>query len=867
MSQLRPRFATTLATLSLSAAVAFASANAVAQQPEHAHSADHSVGHGQQVAKNNPSAQRKAAVEATETFVNAGIAWAQARSVSQKAVALENLITKAEARREILAQLIQTSPAEALQLEITKEKRTGMPVEVQAMLEQKLALGGELEVFYEDYADGSHKLRQFLKTPAGERFELHTAGKQKSAVHGQQVELSGLFLASGDETTDSDGQIALGSSADILIMGATGGSNGGTAGVLPNTFGEMKVGVIMVNFQNNPNDKPWSVSQMNNLVFGQVSDFYRENSYNQAWLGGDVLGWYTLPMDGGSCPSGVGTAADAAVAANGINLSQYTHLVYVMAPSSGCTTNTGTVGGSPSRAYIVDGSDFRIFTHELGHNLGLRHAHGLNCTGDVQDTNCVSLAYGDTLDVMGSVEGHLSAFNKERLGWLNHNQSPPITSVSSDGSYVISPLEANDSNPKALKILQGVDATTGEEQWYYLEYRQPIGFDEFLFDANNPYKYPDNLANGVVVHSAKEVDGNSSYLLDMTPDSLTYNSVADLRDPALEVGTSYYDSDAGVTITPLSNNSNGITVSVSFDNGSDTPTNNAPVAANDTANTAAESAISIAVLANDYDADGDVLTITSTSGVNGSAQVSGGNILFTPNTGFSGTETFNYSISDGKGGNDSATVTVTVAAAPASNQLPVALNDSATTAHNTAVTIAVLSNDYDPDGDTLSLSGTSGVNGTAQISGGSITFTPVNGFSGTEVFSYTVSDGNGGTDTATVSVSVAPATNTNQAPVALNDSVVLSSVTEVTIPVLANDYDPDGDNLSITVISGGNKGTIRKNSDGTLTYMPGRRFKNSDSFSYTVTDGKQSTSATVSIQLQQSGGSGGKGGKGNGKKS
>jgi hypothetical protein len=95
-----------------------------------------------------------------------------------------------------------------------------------------------------------------------------------------------------------------------------------------------------------------------------------------------------------------------------------------------------------------------------------------------------------------------------------------------------------------------------------------------------------------------------------------------------------------------------------------------------------------------------------------------------------------------------------------SNHPPVANNDSATTQAGLAVTVAVLANDTDPDGDALTVTGvTQGANGTVVINNGTtVTYTPKNGFSGTDTFTYTISDGQGGTATATVSVTVKPST-------------------------------------------------------------------------------------------------------------
>ena len=132
-----------------------------------------------------------------------------------------------------------------------------------------------------------------------------------------------------------------------------------------------------------------------------------------------------------------------------------------------------------------------------------------------------------------------------------------------------------------------------------------------------------------------------------------------------------------------------------------------------------------------------------------------GTLNFTPAPDFNGTATITYTISDGKGGTDTATVVITVTPA---NDPPVAENDSATTPEDTPVTIAVLNNDSDVDGDPLTVTSATvdASQGTVQVNpDGTITFTPAPGFSGDAVITYTISDGHGGFSTATLTVTVA----------------------------------------------------------------------------------------------------------------
>ncbi len=190
-----------------------------------------------------------------------------------------------------------------------------------------------------------------------------------------------------------------------------------------------------------------------------------------------------------------------------------------------------------------------------------------------------------------------------------------------------------------------------------------------------------------------------------------------------------------------------------------TVANTPPVAGDDSLSTAEDTAKTVDVLANDSDADGDPLTVTgATDPTHGTTVVNPDDtITYTPDAGWSGTETFDYTISDGNGGTDTGTVNVTVTAA--ANTPPVAGDDSLSTAEDTAKTVDVLANDSDADGDPLTVTGaTDPTHGTTVVNpDDTITYTPDAGWSGTETFDYTISDGNGGTDTGTVNVTVTAA--------------------------------------------------------------------------------------------------------------
>ncbi|WP_305880423.1 retention module-containing protein [Pseudomonas citronellolis] len=172
------------------------------------------------------------------------------------------------------------------------------------------------------------------------------------------------------------------------------------------------------------------------------------------------------------------------------------------------------------------------------------------------------------------------------------------------------------------------------------------------------------------------------------------------------------------------------------------------------------------------------------------------------------------------------------------------------TNEDTALTIAantLLGNDSDVDGDSLSILSVQGaVNGTVKLENGNVVFTPAKDVNGTGSFTYTVSDGHGGTSTATVTVGI---NAVNDAPEAKPDSASTQEDKPVTLNVLANDSDVDGDSLSVTSASASN-GSVTVNADGTLTYTPKANFSGSDSITYTISDGHGGTaSSTVAVSV------------------
>ncbi|EJG1562959.1 tandem-95 repeat protein, partial [Vibrio parahaemolyticus] len=235
------------------------------------------------------------------------------------------------------------------------------------------------------------------------------------------------------------------------------------------------------------------------------------------------------------------------------------------------------------------------------------------------------------------------------------------------------------------------------------------------------------------------------------------------------------------------------------------PINDAPNAKNDVITTEEDTAVTIDVLVNDSDVEGDVLSIQSASvpSEQGSVDIVDGKLVFTPAENFNGEATITYIVTDGDL-TDEANVTVTVTPV---NDSPVAVDDTVSTQEDTVVTIDVLPNDSDVDGDKLSIQSASvpKEQGTVEVVDGKLVFTPTENFNGDAEITYTVTDGQL-TDEAKVTVTVNPV---NDAPTIKVDAV--ESITEdavstdtVVATLEVADTDTPEDQLTISLENNSN---------------------------------------------------------------
>ena len=272
-----------------------------------------------------------------------------------------------------------------------------------------------------------------------------------------------------------------------------------------------------------------------------------------------------------------------------------------------------------------------------------------------------------------------------------------------------------------------------------------------------------------------------------------------------------------------------------------TATNDPPMAYSDSVTTQEDESVSITLAGGDD--DGDVITYRVVKGPShGSLKGRAPRLIYSPNANFNGLDSITFKTNDKKVDSDTATVSITVNAV---NDAPTAHNSSVITQEGKPVSISLTGND--PDGDLLTYIIVRGPsNGSLQgIAGTSpkVSYTPKANFSGTDSFTFKVSDKTAQSAVATVLITIEAV---NDRPTANDDNAITQEDTKISsIDVLKNDTDVENDRLKVTSVTQGKNGSVSINSDNTLSYTPNENFYGSDAFTYTISDGKGGTDAAA----------------------
>ncbi|RAI97710.1 gliding motility-associated-like protein [Chitinophaga skermanii] len=451
-----------------------------------------------------------------------------------------------------------------------------------------------------------------------------------------------------------------------------------------------------------------------------------------------------------------------------------------------------------------------------------------------------------------------------------------ILRVQSPGRNILT----NDADPNggsiyvsgvATQPLHGTVTVSTDGSFTYVPEANYNGLDSFYVNVCDPQGLCANPNNKVIitinpVNDRPDAENDSYSGAEDTP--LTGNvqdNDADADNDALTStlidavgGTVVLNANGTFTFTPNLNFNGNATFRYSLcDNGvpslCDTalvnlyfePVNDTPSAINDLYNMAKNTVLVVdannSVLQNDQTYDGDALSVSvDTLPRNGTLQFnSNGTFRYIPNTGFYGVDSFFYKVCDPFNACSGAKVTINVVG---SNEVPVAVDDVASTSEDSTVTGNVLTNDSDPD-PTNTLSATLvtiPANGSVIVNAnGSYTYTPNPNFNGTDVFSYQVCDNGVPSlcDTGNVVITVNPV---NDPPVATADDYSTLEDNTLNIPVaqgvLVNDTDIDNEPLSATVVTTTTNGILQFNSNGSFRYIPNRYYNGVDSFTYRACD-------------------------------
>jgi hypothetical protein len=423
---------------------------------------------------------------------------------------------------------------------------------------------GRLELFHTDPRSGGPDTYTYeLKSGRGRHYVLRFARRVHPPLPGSRVTLRGRRRG-----------------RRILVKRILSVSAHSASLSSPNR----KLAVILLNFQDNRSET-YTPEEVRQIVWtnpDSIRAYFSESSFGQLQLDsvsnpeGDVYGYYTIPYkeSEGCAPQAWGEAAMAAARNAGVDLSGYTNIMFDW-PEAGCPfSGAAEVGGSLS---WINGElrdpDHLTAAHELGHNFGLRHAHSLIChdaAGNVVPYNpnqsyCHVEEYGDPYDVMGE-DWHYE-FNDYFKGVLGWWPSSAVQTVTASGTYLLQPDETDGEGIHVLRIRR--PEGSAEQQYYYLEFRQPSLFDNWA----TRFKQPMSIEEGVAVRLAGDFSSETgSELLNMNPTTVPPSySIFEWFAP-LTAGATYTDPTSGVEIKTDSTTPAGASVSIAFPSTSRNPT-------------------------------------------------------------------------------------------------------------------------------------------------------------------------------------------------------------------------------------------------------------------------------------------------------
>lgn len=320
------------------------------------------------------------------------------------------------------------------------------------------------------------------------------------------------------------------------------GVRAATAGVI----GEYKTAVLLFNFADD-RTQPWTDTFVRNRFFNDsdsIDAFFKEQSWHQVDLTGEVYGWYELAQNGAGCDVDAWAAqAEQKAIAAGVPLGSFHSIVYVFPKQPDCSW-AGLAELPGNQMWLNGNISVRVASHELGHNMGVHHAAALSCssggTGVAISSTCSTSEYGDPFSTMGNATRRMAGWHLQQLGYL---AEPNVQTITGAGTYTVRTSLNQSADPVLLKIAR--TPATSPAEYYYVDLRAAGGvFDNFGIT--------DPAVKGVTIRVGNATTvRKQSKLIDTTPDSYSSSST-DFLDAPLTPGRTFSDGTVSITTTAVS---------------------------------------------------------------------------------------------------------------------------------------------------------------------------------------------------------------------------------------------------------------------------------------------------------------------------
>jgi hypothetical protein len=404
------------------------------------------------------------------------------------------------------------------------------------------ALVGRIHAYVEDHADGTSRTGYALHTPAGELVEL--APTTSIAAH-----VGDWVVIDGDSVQVTAAPVEPAPVAHI-------------AAGEPRT---VRVAVVLLDFAGSAAqdfDAADAAARM-----ATVRAYYQEISYGLWNIESEVFGPYVVERPGDCSLDTIG-----ALARQQADLATFDHVAITLPANEDtgldCACGVAWLGRTPAQpgpeilhTSLYTCTDANAFAHELGHGFGLHHASTADCDGaafrrEIHDA-CAIAEYGNQFNTMGNGLGHMNAFQKGTMRWLDRCN---VLRISRNATLELVAIPIASDGAQALQIATG-DSRDGNPLYYYVELRDP---SRATFNAGGDP--PREQGPGVHIDVAPDVtiaDGDRRpLLLDLSP-----GTPGAFVDPRLTAGRSFTDPDGRVTITVLDLGPDGARVQVTFPDG------------------------------------------------------------------------------------------------------------------------------------------------------------------------------------------------------------------------------------------------------------------------------------------------------------